>query len=449
DKNSRKSSDKESGKKSDNDEESGKDENSAEHKKSTRYRLEQREEITRVRKCPEKDYYAILGLGENCSRAEVKKAYMKSSLLTHPDKSQFNDAEEAFKMVSAAYQVLGVAVERTKYDRNRETYKLRGELDPFVLWDEEFAENAAGTDSGSDSSGDDSEEDEEELRPDSFRLGIYKEATPWVRKLLADPRDSSTKAKIESLNKRITKQNKKDGFTKGEFLIGINVLRAIGMEAGVAVKSLKKDPNSKRAKELQEKLEKQFEKTIRINSYPREWLDFLPWSRKDKGKRHTRIRKWEPGETRKGEKILGWRPFYKTDRKKKEQLYNGCQFVIEKKGQPNPIALVSGEEVGRRVVDAYRDLPEEEQNDIRYSEKRYTYEDVEMFDELLGFACKPFNTKTEGSRAYYPVGYALYSFTDGSRDLVSRECMRQVFGKTDADNQIAEFYEDIGETPPW
>ncbi|KAH8650314.1 hypothetical protein BGZ60DRAFT_421726 [Tricladium varicosporioides] len=27
--------------------------------------------------------------------------------------------------------------------------------------------------------------------------------------------------------------------------------------------------------------------------------------------------------------------------------------------------------------------------------------------------------------------------------------MRQVFGKTDADNEIADFYEDIGETPPW
>lgn len=423
-------------------------------------------------------------------------------------------------MVSTAYQVLGDSSERARYDRNRKAYKLRGELDPIDLWDEEFAENASGTDSEPESDGDDSEEEGEEMKPDSFRLGIYKEATPWVRKLLADPRDSSAKSEIESLNKRINKQNKKDGLNKGEFCISVNVLRSIGMEAGVAAKSLEKEPNDKRAKELQEKLEKQFEKTIRINSYPREWLDCLPWSRKDKGKRRaepasskekekgkgrekpssskqkdgesdtempdvgpsskkkgkgkgrekpssskqkdgesdvdmtdavsTKRRKWKPGqETRKGERILGWRPFYKTDRKKDEQLFNGCQLVIEKKGQPNPIALVSGEEVGRRVVDAYRDLPEEEQNDIRYSEERYTYKDANKFDELLGFACKPFNTKTEGSGAYYPVGYALYSFTDGSQDLVSRECMRQVFGKTDADNEIADFYEDIGETPPW
>jgi hypothetical protein len=110
--------------------------------------------------------------------------------------------------------------------------------------------------------------------------------------------------------------------------------------------------------------------------------------------------------------------------------------------------LVSGEEVGRRVVDAYRDLPEEEQNNIRYSKKRYTYKDTNKFDELLGFAYKLFNTKTEGSRAYYPVGYILYSFTNSSQDLVSREYMRQVFGKKDIDNEIVDFYKDISETSP-
>jgi hypothetical protein len=76
--------------------------------------------------------------------------------------------------------------------------------------------------------------------------------------------------------------------------------------------------------------------------------------------------------------------------------------------------LVSDKEVGRRVVNAYQDLLEEEQNDIRYSEERYIYKDTNKFDELLGFVCKPFNTKTEGSGAYYPVGYVLYSFTNGS-----------------------------------
>jgi hypothetical protein len=42
----------------------------------------------------------------------------------------------------------------------------------------------------------------------------------------------------------------------------------------------------------------------------------------------------------------------------------------------------------------------------------------------------------------------LYSFTDGSQDLVSRTCIKNVFGDKDADNEIADFYEDISETPP-
>ena len=80
------------------------------------------------------------------------------------------------------------------------------------------------------------------MKPDSFKLGIYKDATPWVQKLLVDPHDSSTKSEIGSLNKQIKKQNKKDGLKEGEFFISVNVLCSIRIEAGVAVKSLEKDP---------------------------------------------------------------------------------------------------------------------------------------------------------------------------------------------------------------
>jgi hypothetical protein len=58
------------------------------------------------------------------------------------------------------------------------------------------------------------------------------------------------KSEIKSLNKRINKQNKKDSLKKGEFCISVNVLRSIRMKVEVAVKSLEKEPNDKRAKEL-------------------------------------------------------------------------------------------------------------------------------------------------------------------------------------------------------
>jgi hypothetical protein len=78
-------------------EESKEDESAAEHMKATRYTKEQREEVTRVRKCSKKDYYAILGLEQNCTGIEVKKAYKKLLLLTHPDKNKYKDAGKAFK----------------------------------------------------------------------------------------------------------------------------------------------------------------------------------------------------------------------------------------------------------------------------------------------------------------------------------------------------------------
>jgi len=68
---------------------------------STRaYTVEQKAAVLRVRKCGATDYYDILGLEEKkavCSDSEIKKAYRKLSLLTHPDKNGYTGADEAFK----------------------------------------------------------------------------------------------------------------------------------------------------------------------------------------------------------------------------------------------------------------------------------------------------------------------------------------------------------------
>ena len=68
---------------------------------STRaYTVEQKAAVLRVRKCGTTDYYDILGLEEKkavASDGEIKKAYRKLSLLTHPDKNGYAGADEAFK----------------------------------------------------------------------------------------------------------------------------------------------------------------------------------------------------------------------------------------------------------------------------------------------------------------------------------------------------------------
>lgn len=53
-----------------------------------------------------KDFYKELGLTKNATLDEIKKAYKKLALKYHPDKNKDPGAEEKFKTVSEAYEVL-------------------------------------------------------------------------------------------------------------------------------------------------------------------------------------------------------------------------------------------------------------------------------------------------------------------------------------------------------
>lgn len=56
--------------------------------------------MIRIRKCSPTAYYEILALEKSASDNEIKKAYRKLSLLTHPDKNGYDGADEAFKSES-------------------------------------------------------------------------------------------------------------------------------------------------------------------------------------------------------------------------------------------------------------------------------------------------------------------------------------------------------------
>ena len=71
-----------------------------------------------------KDYYKILGVSSNDDKKAIKKAYRKMALKWHPDKNIDNkeQAEEKFKEISEAYQVLSDDQKKKQYDR--------GDFDP-------------------------------------------------------------------------------------------------------------------------------------------------------------------------------------------------------------------------------------------------------------------------------------------------------------------------------
>src|ERR1700760_691676 len=68
----------------------------------------------------EKDYYAVLGVSPTASAKDITSAYRKLARTYHPEANPGdNAAEERFKAISAAYDVVGDADRRQEYDQVR------------------------------------------------------------------------------------------------------------------------------------------------------------------------------------------------------------------------------------------------------------------------------------------------------------------------------------------
>ena len=83
-----------------------------------------------------KDYYEVLGVPRSASEAEIKKAFRKLAREHHPDVAKNKkQAEEKFKELNEAYEVLGDPAKRKKYDELGSNWNAGAEFRPPPGWE--------------------------------------------------------------------------------------------------------------------------------------------------------------------------------------------------------------------------------------------------------------------------------------------------------------------------
>ena len=95
-----------------------------------------------------KDYYKTLGVERNASEGEIKKAYRKLAMKYHPDRNPGNkEAEDKFKDINEANEVLSDPKKRARYDELGESYQQwqqRGGNANNFNWDDWFTQSQRG-----------------------------------------------------------------------------------------------------------------------------------------------------------------------------------------------------------------------------------------------------------------------------------------------------------------
>lgn len=97
-----------------------------------------------------RDYYEVMGVARDATQDVIKRAYRKLARKYHPDVSKESDAEERFKEVGEAYEVLKDTEKRAAYDQLGANWKAGQDFRPPPNWNEGFEFRGSGAQGGPD-----------------------------------------------------------------------------------------------------------------------------------------------------------------------------------------------------------------------------------------------------------------------------------------------------------
>ncbi|CAG9862001.1 unnamed protein product [Phyllotreta striolata] len=107
------------------------------------------EAMKRLLACKGKDPYSILGVAPTCTDDDIKRYYKRQAFLVHPDKNNQPGAEEAFKILVHAFDMIGEPERRAAYDRgvveSAQVVQAWSELTELLQQLQEKVEAAANT----------------------------------------------------------------------------------------------------------------------------------------------------------------------------------------------------------------------------------------------------------------------------------------------------------------
>ncbi|OCK76359.1 hypothetical protein K432DRAFT_408241 [Lepidopterella palustris CBS 459.81] len=323
------------------------------------------QELELILKCGKDEHRKVLGLGDvdpdaYAEEEAIEKAVWNRGTDFHPKYNKAKNAQKAFNRIIEA----GEALECRS-----------GLIDDLKDWDGD---------------GGDFETEEEVPYPPPNISKMYDEATVHIAHLQKNPKSKAALRGLDDLNDQIKKINKEDGLEKiDQWVIDYKTIQGFYEEAMPFIRILKKRPSDKEATyqivEINEKLAIFNHK----NYYP-QWemyRDIVIPKVPTRATPETKDTKCKPGFTEKGERILGMAPTETIDVMGKPSMTR-CRFLVEKKGDLNPMVFEDAADIGEEATRGYlEELPKSERNDIRSKMNEYSPKDRKGFVKVKAVAC--------------------------------------------------------------